>query len=275
MDSLRFDRQGAPLFDEREENELKESFFDAVCLMRQLRRYCPWDAAQSPETLKRYVVEEAYEVVQTIDERDWGALKAELGDFVFQVLFQAEIQTEQGRFSVDDVLRELVAKMVRRHPHVFGEEQGRNLDAIKAHWHQIKREERGQHASLFADFPRSLPALQSAYKIGKKTEGVAFDWATPHEVVLKIHEELDELNQALAQSDRSAIEEEMGDFLFTMAQLCRKMGMEPEDTLRQANRKFIRRFQHMERLASERGLDFKNLSPDEKERLWDIVKAGS
>lgn len=272
-ESLRKSDDGQnPLFSAEREQAVKEAFFDAVCLMVKLRANCPWDAKQSPQSLKRYVVEEAYEVVDAIDDEDWDELRKELGDFVFQVLFQAQIQEEQGRFDIESVLRELVAKMMRRHPHVFGDQRGIGMDQIHRNWDEIKRREKGQPSSLFDGFPKALPALQAAYKIGKKTESVPFDWNDADEVLDKVREELAEMEAEIDSGNRTKIREEMGDFLFTVAQLCRKLGQEPEETLRQANSKFMRRFRAMESQAAEQGLDLTDMSHAAKEELWERIK---
>ncbi len=270
---LKLDQDGQPLFDSHREEAIKEAFFDAVCLMRHLRERCPWDAKQTPESLKRYVIEEAYEVVDAIDEQDWQELEKELGDFVFQVLFQAQIQEEKGRFQIETVITALIEKMVRRHPHVFADQQGIGIDQIWKNWHDIKRQEKGEQSSLFAGFPNALPALQAAYKIGKKTESVAFDWQDAHQVMLKVREEMQEMEAELEIGNEEHLKEEMGDLLFTLSQLCRKLNIEPEETLRQANQKFLRRFEAMELLAKQRHLEFSKLASEAKEDLWQEIKS--
>lgn len=259
------------------DEEIQDLFLDVVKVMATLRRPggCPWDAAQTPQTLKRFILEEAYEVIETIENRDWENLKEELGDYLFQVLFQAEIQHESGRFDIGDILRDLRDKMIRRHPHVF-ERDGKNrkLD-IRAQWERIKREEKNA-VSHFDGFSHRIPALLGSYKIGKKAEKVGFDWDGPERVLLKVDEELAEVKEALRETTglegRKHLEEELGDLLFVVANLVRQCGFEPEETLAKGNRKFIKRFKAMEELARSRDQVFEELKLEEQEALWLEVK---
>nr|WP_279382590.1 nucleoside triphosphate pyrophosphohydrolase [Acanthopleuribacter pedis] len=246
-------------------------------MMRRLRRGCPWDREQTPESLKKYVLEESYEVLEAIENRDWRALEDELGDFILQVVFQAEIQEERGEFAIEDVLEGIVSKMVGRHPHVFGDLSLAEAKDVEANWDQFKQREKGEAApvSVFATLTKGLPALLESYKIGKKAAKVGFDWDDPQRVLDKIEEEIGEVRQAFQADDRTHQQEELGDLLFAVSNLVRKAGFEPEETLRQANAKFVRRFKAMETMAGEQGRDFNALDLDEQEALWNAVKKKS
>lgn len=267
------DRQGQPLFDDKRAEALRQRFFEAASVMARLRRECPWDIKQTHQSLKKYLLEEAHEVLEAIDENDHQALCDELGDLLLQVLFHAEIQRELGHFDVVDVLTQLADKLVRRHPHIFASEDASDADAVARNWDAIKKAEKGGQTSLFDHWTKGLPALLESYKIGKKAAKWGFDWPNPLPVLDKIEEEIDEIREAVTAGDADAVSEELGDMLFAMSQLVRKFEREPEDVLRQANRKFMRRFRAMETLAKQRGLDFASLNLDEQDALWQAVKA--
>jgi len=266
------DRQGAPLFSEQRAETLCRAFLEAASVMARLRRECPWDIEQTHDSLKKYLLEETHEVLEAIDDRDWDALRDELGDLFLQVLFHAEITREQGRFDIVDVLENLTGKLVRRHPHVFATAEAADADAVAANWDAIKTAEKGGRRSVFDHWTKGLPALLESYKIGKKAAKLGFDWPEPGPVLDKIDEEIAEIREAGFSGNKDAVAEELGDLLFAVSQLVRKTGLEPEDVLRQANRKFIRRFRAMEDHASEQGLDFAALTLDEQEKIWQSVK---
>jgi len=265
------DKNGDPLFSEKKQAALEKGFYEMVCLMARLRCDCPWDREQTPDTLKKYILEEAYEVLETIEEQNWDGLKDELGDFVLQALFQAQIQAEEKRFDMEDVLAGLVAKMVRRHPHVFVDSQI-SADQVATNWETIKKTERGPQDSLFDGFTRGLPALMESYKISKKAARVGFDWPHVAPVFDKIQEEIEELREAAERGDPEHIQEELGDLLFAVSNLVRKYGFEPEETLRAANRKFVKRFRSMEGLARDQGQNLADLDLDAQEALWQVSK---
>jgi len=260
-------------FSTRRDQEIMELFLDVVKVMATLRRPggCPWDAAQTPQLLKRYVLEEAYEVIECIEEMNWNGLKDELGDHLFQVLFQAEIQYEEGRYDIGDVLKNLRDKMVRRHPHVFHESGAKTEKDVKKQWERIKRDEKSARGH-FDHFSHRLPALLASYKIGKKAEKVGFDWDGPERVLEKVDEELAEVREALAHGDRAHLREELGDLLFVIANLVRQCGFEPEETLQRGNKKFIGRFKAMEKMATQEGQEFEDLDLETQEALWQAVK---
>lgn len=260
------------------------SFRAAVEIMARLRAPggCPWDREQTFRSIRRHTIEETYEVLDAIEREDWAGLKDELGDLLLQILFYAEMADEAGYFQLQDVIENLNAKLVRRHPHVFGDVKGVDrADQVLANWEAIKNEERSQREelveeSLLDSVPRALPALMEASKLGSKAASVGFDWNDAEPVFAKLEEELTELRQAMAngasgkrQTERE--EEELGDVLFTVVNLARKLGFQAELSLRASNAKFRRRFRGMESMAGDRPL--KDFSPDELEALWGRAKA--
>lgn len=259
-----------------------EPFRDLVALMARLRTPgtgCPWDLEQSFETIAPYTIEEAYEVADAIERRDMGELKSELGDLLFQSVFHARMAEEAGHFDIDDVVRGLVAKMIDRHPHVFGEAAIDGAAAQTGAWEVMKAAERAEKAkggpvSALDGVALALPALMRAEKLTKRAARVGFDWPSPEPVLDKLQEEIGELKEAIAEPkpDQVHVAEELGDILFVVANLCRKLQVDPEEALRSANAKFVKRFAGMEELARSRGLDFAKLSLDEQEALWTAVK---
>jgi nucleoside triphosphate diphosphatase len=258
-------------------------FARLVTIMATLRGPdgCPWDREQSIDSLEPFVLEETYEVLEAIDRHDHDALREELGDFLFEAVFLAQIEAEEGRFTIADSIASIADKLVRRHPHVFerqaGEAGPENAGAVRVRWEAIKAQERaasGESAgpkSLLSGIAPALPALLRAFHIGTRAASVGFDWAKTEDVVDKIEEEVAELREAVADRDRA--EEEMGDLLFAIANLSRKLGIEPETALRKANDKFTRRFTAMERRIEARGRTVSALPLDELEKEWGHVKS--
>ena len=255
---------------------------DLVTLMARLRTPgtgCPWDVEQTFETIAPYTIEEAYEVADAIQRKDMAELKGELGDLLFQSVFHARMAEEAGAFNIDDVVRGLVDKMVDRHPHVFGSETVENAGAQISAWETMKAAERAQKAksgpvSALDGVALALPALMRAEKLTKRAGQVGFDWPSSEPVLDKLAEEIGELKEAIEvpKRDQAHVAEELGDILFVVANLCRKLEVDPEGALRGANAKFVKRFSGMEALARSRGLDFAKLSLDEQEALWVEVK---
>jgi MazG family protein len=246
------------------------AILDVMAQLRAPRGGCPWDIEQTFATIAPYTIEEAYEVADAIERNDMTALKEELGDLLFQVVFHARMAEEQGAFDFADVANALAAKMIKRHPHVFGDGDARTADEQTKAWEAQKAEERAQKrpdASLLDDVPMGLPALTRAEKLTKRAARINFDWPDPEQVLAKLDEELGELNEARAAEDQDALAEEMGDVLFVMANLARKLKVDPEDALRRANAKFVRRFQYIERALAAQG----RTGPqplDDMEALW-------
>ena len=245
---------------------------------------CPWDREQTIDTLKPFVLEETYEVIEAIDAHDHAALREELGDFVFEAVFLAQLESEAGHFTIADSLKSIADKLVRRHPHVFAKEAGEApLDSagqVRTRWEEIKAQERqGSPAkanTLLSGIAPALPALLRAYHIGTRAASVGFEWSTTRDVVAKIQEEVDELREVVEAPgavDHRRAEEEMGDLLFSIAQLSRRLDIEPETALRKANDKFTKRFGTLERSVADAGRAMKDMTLDELEAEWQRLKA--
>src|SRR5262245_1800552 len=243
---------------------------------------CPWDREQTIDTLKRYVLEETYEVLDAIDRHDHDALREELGDFLFEAVFIAEIEQSQGHFSIADSVKSIADKLVRRHPHVFARHTGEaaleTADQVRTRWEEIKTEERGATAkpkTLLSGIPPALPALLRAYQIGSRAASAGFDWSRADDVVAKIREEVDEIQDVVSAGDvdPDRVEEEVGDLLFAIANLSRKLNVEPETALRKANDKFTRRFTAMEAEIAKSGRAMRDMALDDLESEWQRAKA--
>lgn len=241
-------------------------------LVRDLRAKCPWDRQQTHQSLTRYLLEEAYELLEAIDELPEGYehLEEELGDVLFQVFFHSALAAEQGQFSVADVARTVHDKLVARHPHVFGHVEAHTAEDVMKNWEQIKKAEKGR-SGVMDGIPANLPALLLAHKVGRKAASVGFDWPSAGGAMAKVGEELLEL-QACAPTSPQAYEE-LGDLLFAVVNVSRHLHLDPEAALRGATIKFRRRFAAMEALASERGLELSSLSPESSDELWRQVKS--
>lgn len=234
---------------------------------------CPWDKEQTHQTLTQYAIEEAFELAQAIDSNDQSAIVEELGDVLLQVVLHAEIARQEKRFDIQDVIRTINEKMIRRHPHVFSDTKVRDTDEIWSNWHKIKAAEKTKKKSnSIFDFPVHLPALIRSQKIGIKTKKYNFDWSSPEEVLAKVEEELTELKQALKEGTPTQQQQELGDLLFSVAQLARHLSFDAEQALRQTNQRFISRFETMQQLATEQGLDFEQLSAQLLDNLWEQAK---
>ena len=239
---------------------------------------CPWDREQTFDSIRKYTLEETYEVLDAIERRDWPGLKDELGDLFLQVLFYAEMAQEAGHFTLQQVVDNLSEKLVRRHPHVFAELGGVETSAqVVTNWEAIKEAERGESAnvpgaSLLDSVPRAMPALMEASKLGKKAASIGFDWENVEPVFDKLQEEMNELREAMAKGHRDQQEEELGDILFTVVNLARKLGVQSELALRGSNAKFRRRFAAMEGMRTA-AAPLGQLDPQGMEKLWDTVKA--
>lgn len=263
-----------------------DRFDHLVRIMRALRAPggCPWDREQTLQTLRPFVLEETYELLDALDRGDLDAMREELGDYLYEAVFLAQIAEEGGHFSIADAVDGIAQKLVRRHPHVFtpdgvplAEQPALSSDDVVRKWEDLKAAERqaaGKPAkTLLSGIPRSMPALQRAYEMTDRAGTVGFDWTTPDDVVAKIHEELAEIAEARTRpDDRAALEDELGDLLFAAANYARKLGVEPETALRRASDKFQRRFTTMEQRAAAEGRPLADRTLDEQNTLWDAVK---
>jgi MazG family protein len=262
-----------------------EEFARLVHIMAVLRSAegCPWDREQTIDSLKPFVLEETYEVLEAIDRHDHAALCEELGDFLFEAVFLAQLESEAGHFTIADSLKSIADKLVRRHPHVFARDEGHAAidtpDKVMTKWEEIKAQERGGAAkkkTLLSGVPVTLPALLRAFEIGLRAKAVGFEWNKVTDVMDKIQEEVDELRVEIGDGtgiDRDRAEDEMGDLLFTMAHLSRQLGIEPETALRKANDKFTKRFGKMESAVETSGRKMSEMTLDALEAEWQIAKS--
>jgi MazG family protein len=267
----------------RQKETAGEWFERLVALQARLRapNGCPWDREQTHATLRTYLIEEAYEVLDAMKSGDDAKFANEMGDLLLQVVFHSQIAAEQGRFTVADVIREVHEKMVRRHPHVFGEKRAKDAAEVLRNWEQIKAQERQgnstakgeeQAKSLLDGVPRTLPAMMEGLQLTRKASRAGFDWDDAQGIFEKLREECAELRHASETGDAGNVEEEMGDLLFAAVNLARFLQVDPEIALKNANAKFARRFREMERVAAENGSAFANVPREEKERLWEATK---
>ncbi|HPR63702.1 MAG TPA: nucleoside triphosphate pyrophosphohydrolase [Thermoanaerobaculia bacterium] len=252
---------------------MRHSWNDLLEIMKRLRAPggCPWDRAQTLETLKTFVIEEAYEVVEAGEGGDPEQLKEELGDLLLQIVFQSRIAEEEGWFTIDDVIDGISEKMVTRHPHVFGDESVNTPEEVLEKWE--RRKNRQKEGGLWENIPSSLPALLKAYRLGDRASQLGFDWNDPEEVIAKVEEEFEELRRARSEKNEKAVREETGDILFALAQLARHLDVEPEDALQRTNAKFIHRMRWMHDSARKKGQNLDELSLEELEALWQASKA--
>ena len=255
-----------------------EKFEKLIQIMARLRAPggCPWDREQTFDTIKPYTIEETYEVLDAIDRRDWADLAEELGDYMLQAVFYAQMAAEQKLFGIEDALEAVNRKLVRRHPHVFGEESAETPKDVLKLWGEIKAEEKKskgrEEESMLSGVPRSLPALVEAQKIASRAAGVGFDWENAGQVVEKLHEELAEFHEARANGTHEELEGELGDLLFVLVNLARFVKVDPEQALRKTNAKFRERFAHIERRLAERGKKPADSTIEEMEELWQESK---
>jgi len=235
---------------------------------------CPWDRVQTHTSLKPDLIEETYEVLEAIDEGDDDELCEELGDLLMQVLLHSQIASEEGRFDIEQVIRGLSRKLIRRHPHVFGEVQVSGVSEVLTNWERIKRGEEGNRdrTSILDGIPRQLPALMRAYKVQRKAAKDGFDWDRVEGVLEKIEEELSELKQACLSEAQAEIEEELGDLLFSLVNLSRFLNVDPESALQKAIKKFESRFRLIEEMASAKGEELKGLTLAQMDELWERAK---
>ena len=257
-----------------------DKFQHLVSIMARLRAPggCPWDREQTFDSIKPYTLEETYEVLDAIDRRDWQNLAEELGDFLLQAVFYAQMAAEQKHFTIEDALDAVNQKLLRRHPHVFGDESAADSGDVKRIWSEVKaaeKRDKGKHEdSLLAPVPRAMPALVEAQQIASRAAAVGFDWENPEQVLEKLHEELAEFDQARRAASQNELEDELGDLLFVLVNLARFVKVDPEQALRRTNAKFRERFGYIERKLAERGRKPAGSNIEEMEILWQEAKAG-
>ncbi|MBI2832554.1 MAG: nucleoside triphosphate pyrophosphohydrolase [Chloroflexi bacterium] len=252
------------------EDELRK-FDTLVDIIAKLRAPdgCPWDRKQTHLSLREHLLEECYEVLEALDEGDSEDLRGELGDLLLQIVLHAQIASEAGEFELGDVMMGINAKLLHRHPHIFGNVKVKDADEVAHNWEALKQEEREAGASILDSVPKHMPALSYAQEIQQRVARVGFDWKDDNGVIEKLTEEVAEFKKAKSRKQKV---NEFGDLLFTLANIARRMEIDLETALREANRKFYRRFRYMEELCRERGLSFDKLSFDEQNALWEEAK---
>ena len=255
-----------------------EKFLELIEIMARLRgeNGCPWDREQTSESIKPYLVEETYEVLEAIDEQDPAKLKDELGDLMLQIVFHAQLAREAGAFSIGDVLTAINEKLIRRHPHVFGDVKAETAQEVLFNWEQIKQTERLQatgQASVLDGVPRELPALLRAHRLQEKASRIGFDWKEAQQVFRKVEEELGELRAAMQGEAAERVEAELGDLLFALVNLSRFLAVNPEEALRKTIARFIARFCYIEEELARRGRSLRQASLEDMDALWAEAKA--
>ena len=252
-----------------------------VGIMKKLRSPdgCMWDREQDHSTIKKNLVEETYEAVECVENNDFEGLKEELGDLLLQIIFHSQIASESKEFDISEVLKNIIKKLIRRHPHVFGNKILKSSKEILANWEDIKKKERRgsseKSVSIFSNIPKILPSLHYAFEIQNRASRLEFDWDNLEDVFKKVKEEIDEMSKELEKISNnrgSRVQNEIGDVLFSIVNLSRHLGIDCEQSLKQTCKKFIRRFDFMEKRAEEANLDFKKLSLKEKDKLWEAAK---
>lgn len=258
---------------------LKEKYTidDLIAILKRLREPdgCPWDRVQTHQSIKKSMIEETYEAIDALDFGDDKAFANELGDVLLQVVFHSELADERGAFNFDDVVKEVCVKLITRHSHVFGDDKADNEAEALDNWEKNKKKEKqiSSYTGVLSDVPKYLPALMRAEKVQKKARSFGFDWDNIDDVYKKVYEEIDEIKAAVSEKSEEHIREEYGDLLFSVVNLGRFLGTDPETALTGATNKFISRFEKMEKLAMSKGLDISKMSLIELDELWNCVKS--
>ncbi len=250
------------------------NFQKLIDIMAKLRseQGCAWDKVQTHETLKPYLIEESYEVIEAIDEKDPAKLKEELGDLLMQVVFHSQVAKDSGHFDINDVIEKISSKMVSRHPHVFGDAKFDTPDEVKKQWHDRKKEEGKFRDSALEGVPKELPSLLRAHRLQSRAAKVGFNWEKVEDVFEKLDEELQEFKEAVANRDTKEIEGEIGDIIFVLVNISRFVGVNAEEALRKSTSKFVSRFRYIEIKAAEAGRKLEDMTLEEMDVLWDEAK---
>lgn len=252
--------------------EKKEAFAELLDIIATLRVECPWDRKQTMESLRSLSIEEVYELGDAILAGDMTEVRKELGDLLMHIVFYAQIGQERESFDIRDVLNGICEKLKYRHPHIYGDVEVKSAEEVSQNWEQLKLKEKGRRHKVLEGVPVSLPSLVKAFRIQDKAKGVGFDWERKEEVWNKVKEELGEFEAEVGRADRKKMEEEFGDLLFSLVNAARLYGINPEDALEKTNRKFIRRFGHIEEQARAKGKDMRDMTLAEMEGLWEEAK---
>ncbi len=255
---------------------MNNSFITLVEIMIRLRSPdgCPWDRKQTPQSLKPFLIEECYELVDALEEGSPEKVKEELGDLLFQIIFHSRIAEERGEFTIGDVISAIIDKMTRRHPHVFGSKQLSTEQEVLESWEEIKKTEKGhsRRTSILEGVPKNLPSLLRAHRLQERAARVGFDWSRTEELLAKLDEELQEFQESLAKGDAADIENELGDIFFMLVNIARFLSVDPEEALRKTISKFVRRFRFIEASAASAGKSLNDMELDEMEHLWQESK---
>ena len=250
--------------------EYRENFERLVNIIDDLREKCPWDKKQTIQTLRQMTIEETYELADAITDENWKAIKEELGDILLHIVFYARIGKEQNKFTLNDVLETICNKLIIRHPHIYGDVQVNDAEDVKKNWEKIKLKE--GKTSVLSGVPVSLPAVVKATRIQEKAKQVGFEWKQKEDVWLKVEEEMNELHEAVNNNDAAHAEEEFGDVLFSLVNYARFLNIDAENALEKTNKKFIQRFTKMETIAKNEGKNLYEMSLEEMDAIWNIVK---
>lgn len=270
-DEKGYETEKVPIADDAQSELVREQFGRLYNIMRELRAKCPWDREQTHDSLRQYLLEEVYEVLETLDEKHYEELRKEMGDLMLQILFHSRITSENNIFDITDVIRSLNDKLIRRHPHVFGEVIANDAEQVLKNWEQIKLTETDRK-SVLEGVPRTMPALARAYRVQEKASRVGFDWGNIKDVWPKVYEELKELEDALEKKDLEKTEDELGDVLFSIVNISRFLEVNPEDALRGTIEKFTRRFRYVEEKFTELKRPMKEASLEEMDVFWNEAK---
>ncbi len=249
---------------------IESNFKELVDIIYKLRLECPWDREQSNDSIKSATIEEAYEVVEAIENKDFKELKIELGDLLLHVIFHSIIAEGENKFSLDDVINSIKAKLIRRHPHVFGELRVQNAEEVKKNWEAIKLDE--GRISVLEGVPENLPSLQKAYRLQEKASKVGFDWNNKDDVWKKVIEEIEEMHKSEKEESKEELENEIGDVFFAMVNYSRFLGLNPEYALRKSSKKFIKRFNYIEEKVGESGRKINESNLEEMDKFWNESK---
>ncbi|TCZ68334.1 nucleoside triphosphate pyrophosphohydrolase [Flaviaesturariibacter aridisoli] len=250
--------------------EAQTAFARLVTIMDELREQCPWDRKQTIQTLRQMTLEETYELADAITDEDWKGIREELGDLLLHIVFYAKIGTEQGRFTLEEVINGICEKLIVRHPHIYGDVKVENDEDVKRNWEQIKLKE--GKASVLAGVPKTLPALVKAMRLQEKAKQVGFEWDNKEQVWEKVEEELGELREAQETGDPKKVEEEFGDVLFSLVNFARFLNVDAENALAVTNNKFTARFTQMEERARQKGRSLNEMTLEEMDALWNEIK---
>ncbi len=251
---------------------MEKEYFDKLWqVMKRLRKECPWDKEQTHDSIKAATLEEAFEAVEAIDEKDYDALKSELGDMLLHIVFHSAIAEEKNEFTLSEVINGITEKLIRRHPHIFGDVKVKDSKEIEKNWELIKLKEKGRK-SVLDGIPKSLSALMRAYRIQEKASKVGFDWKNKNDVWKKVEEELREFKEAEKIGDAEAMENEFGDLLFALVNYARFLKINPENALRKTNNRFLKRFQYIEEKLKENGIEMGNAELETMDKFWEEAK---